>query len=470
MIGVLGFALDALARSLADAVAGSALRGESLWEFQMLPAEFLRHKCRFEVGRIAEAKAGYDSLLAKLIVHCATPRFEDVLRRSQRALAECRIDGVATNLALLQALAARQEMESQQVHTRWLESVLPELLVAIKEIAAKVYLTSATGQKDPQIVSEAPEGAVLAPMPARLVQLSVAEGDVVAAGAELAVLEAMKMEHVLLAPHAGRVGALLAVAGGYVVQGQPLLVLEAVDDAADVGVQGSAAHDADHIRADLQRVIDRHAFTLDAARPEAIAKRHAQGGRSARENIADLCDDGSFIEYGALAIAAQARRRSKEDLIANTPADGMVTGIGGINGALFGEEKSRAVVMSYDATVLAGTQGARNHAKTDRMLGIALAQKLPVVLFAEGGGGRPGDTDYVGVSGLEFSTFTHMARLSGKVPSATKPGRCAAMIASTCVACAGDSFSSSTRRRRNSPSGPLAGASGGATTGAAAGA
>ncbi|WP_370220945.1 carboxyl transferase domain-containing protein [Acidovorax sp. ST3] len=367
----------------------------------------------------------YDTLLAKLIVHTRSPRFADALRRSQRALAECRIEGVATNLALLQALAARQEMESQQVHTRWLESVLPELLAATKDIADKAYPTSATGQKDPQITSDAPEGAVLAPMPARLVQLSVAEGDVVAAGAELAVLEAMKMEHVLLAPHAGRVGALLAVAGGYVALGQPLLVLDPVDDAADVEVQGSAAHDPDHIRADLQRVIDRHAFTLDAARPEAIAKRHAQGGRTARENIADLCDDGSFIEYGALAIAAQARRRSREDLIANTPADGMVTGIGGINGALFGEEKSRAVVMSYDATVLAGTQGARNHAKTDRMLGIALAQKLPVVLFAEGGGGRPGDTDMPIVAGLHVHTFASYAALSGQVPViGIAAGRC----------------------------------------------
>ncbi len=367
----------------------------------------------------------YDTLLAKLIVHTRGPRFADALRRSQRALAECRIDGVATNLALLQALATRPEMERQQVHTRWLESVLPSLLIAIKNIATKKCAERGEGQKTFNSSAPAPEGAVLAPMPARLVQLSVAEGDVVAAGAELAVLEAMKMEHVLLAPHAGRVGALLGVTGGYVAQGQPLLLLDAVDDAADAQVAGSAAHDPDHIRPDLQRVIDRHAFTLDAARPDAIAKRHAQGGRTARENIADLCDDGSFIEYGALAVAAQARRRSKEDLIANTPADGMVTGIGGINGALFGEEKSRAVVMSYDATVLAGTQGARNHAKTDRMLGIALAQKLPVVLFAEGGGGRPGDTDMPIVAGLHVHTFASYAALSGQVPViGIAAGRC----------------------------------------------
>ena len=421
---VLGFAIQWRINAETLDAQGNATPGSgTLHRFDLPAGPGVRVDTHGAAG--ATPSPHYDTLLAKLIVHTRSPRFADALRRSQRALAECRIEGVATNLALLQALAARQEMKSQQVHTRWLESVLPELLIAIKNIAAKACSTSATWQKDPQIVSEAPEGAVLAPMPARLVQLSVAEGDVVAAGAELAVLEAMKMEHVLLAPHAGRVGALLAVAGGYVVQGQPLLVLEAVDDAADVGVQGSAAHDADHIRADLQRVIDRHAFTLDAARPEAIAKRHAQGGRTARENIADLCDDGSFIEYGALAIAAQARRRSKEDLIANTPADGMVTGIGGINGALFGEEKSRAVVMSYDATVLAGTQGARNHAKTDRMLGIALAQKLPVVLFAEGGGGRPGDTDMPVVAGLHVHTFASYAALSGQVPViGIAAGRC----------------------------------------------
>jgi acetyl/propionyl-CoA carboxylase alpha subunit len=421
---VLGFAVQwRINAETLDAQGGATPGSGTLSRFDLPTGPGVRVDTHGAAG--ATPSPHYDTLLAKLIAHTRSPRFADALRRSQRALAECRIDGVATNLALLQALATRPEMESQQVHTRWLESVLPELLVATKNIAIKADSTSATGQKETHVASDTPDGAVLAPMPARLVQLSVAEGDVVAAGAELAVLEAMKMEHVLLAPHAGRVGALLAVAGGYVAQGQPLLVLDVVDEGADVEVQGGTVHDPDHIRADLQRVIDRHAFTLDAARPDAMAKRHAQGGRSARENIADLCDDGSFIEYGALAIAAQARRRSKEDLIANTPADGMVTGIGGINGALFGDEKSRAVVMSYDATVLAGTQGARNHAKTDRMLGIALAQKLPVVLFAEGGGGRPGDTDMPVVAGLHVHTFASYAALSGQVPViGIAAGRC----------------------------------------------
>ena len=357
----------------------------------------------------------YDTLLAKLIVH-ARGGWADALRRSQRAMAEFRIAGVANNLALLRALAERPEMAAQAVHTRWLEAVLPELLDASKSIAASAHPASAGGQKDHKPSQDTPDNAVVAPMPSRLVQLSVAEGDEVPAGAELAVLEAMKMQHVLSAPHAGRVRALLAAPGGYLAEGEALLVLDPIAGAAAADATTAAAHDPDHIRPDLQRVLDRHALTLDAARPQAVAKRHAQGGRTARENIDDLCDPGSFIEYGQLAYAAQTRRRSLDDLIANTPADGMVTGIGGVNGALFGPEPSRTAVMSYDFTVLAGTQGMRNHAKTDRMLAVAQAQKLPVVLFAEGGGGRPGDVDVPTVAGLHIHTFAAYAGLSGQVP------------------------------------------------------
>jgi acetyl-CoA carboxylase carboxyltransferase component len=155
----------------------------------------------------------------------------------------------------------------------------------------------------------------------------------------------------------------------------------------------------------------------DANRPEAVARRRSRGQRTARENVADLLDDdGSFVEYGALAIAAQTKRRSVEDLVANTPADGMITGMGNINGALIDAERARAAVMAYDATVLAGTQGKRNHAKTDRIVEVALRDKLPFVLFAEGGGGRPGDVDYPSISGFQTSSFAAFAQLSGEVP------------------------------------------------------
>ncbi|MFT4268238.1 MAG: carboxyl transferase domain-containing protein, partial [Xenophilus sp.] len=363
----------------------------------------------------------YDTLLAKLIVSSPSPRFADAQRRSLRALAECRIEGVATNLALLRALGERPEFAAQAVHTRFVEEHLGELLAAADTLA-KAARTLAPGTAEAAAPEEADtEGlhTVRAPMPARLVQFEVGVGDILPAGAQLGVLEAMKMEHLLHAPQAGRVVALLAQPGDYLAEGQPLVRLEAVD-AGSVQSQQGAALDPDAIRPDLQKVIDRHAPTLDANRAQAVAKRHAQGGRTARENVADLCeladDPGNFIEYGQLAIAAQTRRRSLEDLVANTPADGIVTGIGSVNARHFGPEASRTVVMAYDYTVLAGTQGLRNHHKQDRMLAVAHQLRLPMVLFAEGGGGRPGDTDMPIVAGLNNHTFSQFAALSGKVP------------------------------------------------------
>ncbi len=262
--------------------------------------------------------------------------------------------------------------------------------------------------------------AVHSPLQARIVQWQVAPGDPVQAGDVLLILEAMKMEHEVRAAEAGQVGELFFSADELVEEGALLTNLHAslagAARHASSALPSSAGSAQPALRPDLQRVLDRHATTHDTHRPQAMAKRHALGLRSARENIADLCDEGSFIEYGALAVAAQRNRRSEDDLIANTPADGMVTGMGSINAALFGDQASRAVVMAYDATVLAGTQGMRNHQKTDRMLGIALQNKLPVVLFAEGGGGRPGDTDMPIVAGLHVSTFASYARLSGQVP------------------------------------------------------
>jgi acetyl/propionyl-CoA carboxylase alpha subunit len=362
----------------------------------------------------------YDTLLAKLIVHSPSPNFADALRRSLRALDECRIDGIATNLSLLRAIATRPEFATQAVHTRFVEAHLGDLLAAAASLEKHAKeIVPAVVNPAPSDVDASDDLTIKAPMPAKLVQFEVAVGDVLPAGAQLGVLEAMKMEHLLHAPVAGRVVALLAEPGDYLVEGQSLVRLEAVDAQA-VEAEARAEHDLDAIRPDLQKVIDRHAPTLDIHRKPAVDKRHAQGGRTARENIADLCDTaadpGNFIEYGALAIAAQTRRRTLEDLIANTPADGMVTGLGSINAKQFGPEVSRCAVLAYDYTVLAGTQGMRNHHKTDRLLAVAHQLKLPVVLFAEGGGGRPGDTDMPIVAGLNNHTFSQFAALSGKVP------------------------------------------------------
>jgi acetyl-CoA carboxylase carboxyltransferase component len=256
-----------------------------------------------------------------------------------------------------------------------------------------------------------------APMAATVVQVLVAAGQPGRAGEPLIILEAMKMEHELHAPHDLQVRSVLAQPGEMVSEGDVLLQFGAIAaDPQPATLAEQPAAEAGGLRADLQALQSRLALTLDAARPDAVAKRHALGQRTARENIADLCDAGSFIEYGALAIAAQRARRTLDELTQSTPADGIVTGIGSVNGGLFGAEASRCVVMAYDATVLAGTQGMRNHQKTDRLLGIALEQKLPVVLFAEGGGGRPGDTDMPIIAGLHVTTFASYARLSGQVP------------------------------------------------------
>ena len=393
---------------------------------QARPASGLIGRCDLPSGpgvRVdTHARAGlmpsphYDSLLAKLIVsHPGS--FAEALRRSQRALAECRLDGLATNLPMLRALAAHDDLAHHRIHTRWLETAWPVLqtqLDAHTDAAPHVVMATAA-----TITTEAavPEGhlALRAPMAGKLVQFNAAPGETVAAGAEALVLEAMKMQHGINAPGAGRVALLAVAAGDFVAEGQLLMTLAPVE-AALAQAADALAHDLDHVRADLQRVRDRDALLRDAARPAAVARRHAAGGRTARENVEDLCDPGSFSEYGAYAIAAQTRRRTLDDLIRNTPADGMVTGIGTVNAAEHGPERSRCAVMAYDYTVLAGTQGWRNHHKKDRLLGLAHQWKLPMVLFAEGGGGRPGDVDMPIVAGLNNHTFSQFAALSGKVP------------------------------------------------------
>ena len=267
---------------------------------------------------------------------------------------------------------------------------------------------------------------VVAPLAGSVVAIAVAPGQHVAAGDVVAIVESMKMEHEVRAAADGVVETLRCAVGDVVAAGDEMVSLGpvAVQAAASVPAAEMAAR-GDAIRADLAELRAREALLADASRPDAVAKRHALGMRTARENIADLCDAGSFVEYGGLAYAAQRRRRELDDLLRNTPADGMVTGIGTVNAATFGAERARTVVMAYDATVLAGTQGMRNHQKTDRLLAIAHEQRLAVVLFAEGAGGRPGDVDVPVVAGLHVPTFASFARLSGRVPLvAVVAGRC----------------------------------------------
>lgn len=178
-------------------------------------------------------------------------------------------------------------------------------------------------------------------------------------------------------------------------------------------------------RPDLLEVLARKALTLDDARPQAVAKRHERGHRTVRENIADLVEPDSFVEYGSFPVAAQRRRRDLHDLVVNTPADGIVTGVAKVNADA--HRNGDVMVLGYDYTVLAGTQGYFNHRKTDRALRVAHESRLPVVFLTEGGGGRPGDVDAQAVvaAGLDVETFASMGRLSGRVPTvAIVTGRC----------------------------------------------
>ncbi|XRQ14912.1 carboxyl transferase domain-containing protein [Actinomadura welshii] len=359
----------------------------------------------------------YDPLLAKVVA-----RAEDLpaaAARAHGALGEFEIAGVATSIPLLQGVLRHPGFISGGFDTSFIADHLPELRESEHRRYYVETVRDAAAPAPAAAPPDAPPGtvAVSAPMQGTVVSVDVAEGGAVRDRTPVLVLEAMKMEHVIRAGETGLVRGIAAAPGDTVAEGDPLLFVEPAD--VDAGhVHEDAEPDLDEIRADLAETLRRHEAGLDAARPEAVAKRHARGHRTARENIEDLCDAGTFVEYGALAIAAQRRRRSLEDLIERTPADGMVCGVGDVGGA-------QAVVMSYDYTVLAGTQGHQNHRKTDRMLDIAHRRRLPVVLFAEGGGGRPGDTDTSTVSGLDVTTFHAMGRLSGLVPSVgIASGRC----------------------------------------------
>ena len=241
-----------------------------------------------------------------------------------------------------------------------------------------------------------------------VMQVLVAPGQAVVAGQTLVVQEAMKMEIPLQAPAAGWVRSVRVAVADVLPEGAPVLEFEAAEDGAAT-LAGPVNEPAAAPRADLQALHTRLALTQDAARPDTVAARHAAGRRMARENLADLLDAGSFTEYGALAVAAQRSRRSLLELQTQTPADGLITGTGTVAGQAL-------AVMAYDYTVLAGTQGVFNHQKADRLLDLALRQKLPLVLLAEGGGGRPGDVDWLGVAGLHCSSFGRLAALSGQVP------------------------------------------------------
>jgi acetyl/propionyl-CoA carboxylase alpha subunit/acetyl-CoA carboxylase carboxyltransferase component len=418
----------------------------------------------------------FDSLLAKLIAHSPSPEFADVVNKAYRALCEFRIEGVATNLGFLQSLLKHPGFVANEIYTRFIEDHIGELVAAASGAHPRLFFERSPAEQngaaadggaraaggragagakidtsDPLAVLHHGKGAGPAPAPAQvpvatapvdaidgpagtiaiaapmqgtIVSIDVGEGDQVHRGRQLFVMEAMKMEHLIKAAISGTVRQIAVGAGDAVFEGAPLAFIEESEIQLDETAAAEAV-DLDRIRADLAEVRERHAIGLDAARPDAVQRRRKTGQRTARENVDDLCDPGSFVEYAPLMIAAQRRRRTVDELIKRTPADGMVAGIGRVNGDLFDDAHAQCIAMSYDYTVLAGTQGTQNHRKKDRMFELAARQRLPIVLFAEGGGGRPGDTDGVSPTGLDCPAFNLFGRLSGLVPLVgITSGRC----------------------------------------------
>jgi len=366
----------------------------------------------------------FDPLLAKVIVQA--PDFTLAVGRAKRALHEFVIAGVETNIPFLHALLENPEVAGRRTNTRFVEENTPALLAAAASWTPNDITPAPSVKAPPVAESAAPAGtvAVAAPMQGKVVSIAVSQGDPVRKGAPVAVLEAMKMEHLVGASVSGRVHSIAAASGDVVFEGTALLFVSP-EEVEDVEETAQTGPDPDSIRPDLAESLARHAFGHDENRPGSVARRRKTNQRTARENVADLVDPGSFIEYGALAFAAQKRRRTLDDLIRNTPGDGIITGIGTVNAAQFGEAQARCAVLAYDYTVLAGTQGAMNHRKKDRLLKVAEDSKLPIVLFSEGGGGRPGDTDFPGVAGLDTPTFRQYAKLSGLVPRiGINSGRC----------------------------------------------
>ena len=403
-----------------------------------------------------ETSTAFDSLLAKVIVAHNAPDFSAVCAKTVRALSEFRIEGVNTNIDFLMNVVDHADFKEGVIHTRWVDLNMAPLAEPSEARQRYVSMQPATAEGGfagakvdtsdplalfahdaevksrketaveaaPAVVGPNGSNPVSSPIQGTIVSIDVAVGDEVRAGQQLAVVEAMKMEHVIAAAHDGIVRQVTMAAGDVVREAYPMIFVEEASVSGGQAVTEETV-DLDHIRDDLQENYDRHAFTLDENRPEAVAKRHSRGGRMPRENIAELMDAGSFKEYWPLVVARQHKRQDIETLRKRTPGDGVVAGTGTINADLFGEEAARAMVVHYDYTVLAGTQGARNHYKQDRMFELALRFRMPIVLFGEGGGGRPGDDSTGPAVAFDTHTFTQFSKLSGAVPMVgVNHGRC----------------------------------------------
>ena len=104
-----------------------------------------------------------------------------------------------------------------------------------------------------------------------------------------------------------------------------------------------------------------------------------------------------------------------KDLQEQTAATASLPTMKPLNRDLFGASTALTALIINDYTVLAGTQGYFHHRKIDRMLGVAAQRRLPIIMYTEGSGGRPGDTDVlISGGGLNVPTFHRWCALAGQ--------------------------------------------------------
>jgi len=421
------------------------------------------------------ANPNFDSLIAKVITRHPSSNFNDAVRRAQRAVGEFQLEGPDSNLAFLSNILNHPEFIAGDIHTRWIDERVDELTVVsdngadasgqsawagakvenqtadplaaldfFRQGASAASLDVNRGLEQDRVGTLAPEiigppGAepLRAPIQGTIIEILVSEGDTVVAGQDVVIMNAMKMEHVLTAEIGGIVQEITVAVGDIIWENHPIVFIEP----ADVGpaLDGGAGDiDLDYIRPDLQHNIDLHEALLDHNRPGPVAKRHAKGKRTARENIAQLVEGGTWTEYMPLGVAGQRRVRSWEELRRVSPADGLICGVGTVNAALFDNDIASTAIISYDETVWAGTQGIRGPEKTDRMVDTAHRLLTPLLLIPEGAAGRSGDTDwgFTRVAARNVRTFERLAELSGRVPMVSiTAGRCFAGNASMLGMC-----------------------------------
>ncbi len=352
----------------------------------------------------------FDSLLAKVIAHSASADMADVVARSIRALAEFRVEGVDTNIPFLQHILRHADFVAGKVHAEFIDANIVGLVQGtahrrfVEPIGGAPIMSALLAAADDSKEPVGPEGSIglASAIQGTIVAVSVTVGDPVRVGQLVAVVEAMKLQHDIKADRSGMVCAVSMAVGDVVRQGHPIVFIHEMEVAAG-DLVADDAQDLDHIRGDLKEMLDRKARAFDEFRPEAVAERHHQHRRSARENIEDLVDVDSFKEFGPL--------------VAGQTAAGVVMGVASINGSQFDDAHSRTIVVHHDALTQIGARTTLGEYKQDRMFELAHRYRVPVVLFSEGMGklggyGRKGGARV----NIDTTMFGEFARLSGLVP------------------------------------------------------